>query len=331
MPIDMKPQSSHPTATVLGLALRCLFAALLVGMLAIHSAYFPVREGEAAVITRFGQPIREVTQPGPHFKWPWPIEQVRPIDLRWRVFNTPYTATLTRDRKNVILLTYVAWHVEQPLLFLQSVGDADAAERKLDGMVTAAKNIRVGDHDLTALLSVNPADLRADDIEQSILNDVKTQAAEKFGVSVEQIGIKRIAYPEQNVTAVLAQMRAERKTEADRLRAEGEKQSRAIRDDASVQGEELLRTGREEAGRIRGQAEKQSAAIFAQVQQADPKFYRFWRSLQALKKTLGAQATVVLRTDQGFFDVLTEAPPTLPDSESKATPKTGASARTSRE
>ena len=307
-----------PTAsasTPLGLVTRCLFAILLVGLLVIHSSYFAVREGEAAIITRFGQPVREVIQPGPHFKWPWPIEQARPIDLRWRVFNTPYTATLTRDRKNVILLTYVAWRVEKPLLFLQSVGDLNAAERKLDGMVTAAKNIRVGDHDLSALLTVDPSELRADEIEQAILDDVKTQATEKFGVGVSQIGIKRIAYPEQNVTAVLAQMRAERKTAADRLRAEGEKQSRAIRDDALVKGEELLKTGREEAGRIRGQAEKQSAAIYAQVQQADPKFYRFWRSLQALKKTLGSQATVILRSDQGFFDVLTAPPSTNADSE----------------
>jgi membrane protease subunit HflC len=300
--------SNPRTGTTGGVILRCLFAVFLVGLLATHSAYFAVREGEAAVVTRFGQPIREVTQPGPHFKWPWPIEQARPIDLRWRVFNTPYTATLTRDRKNVILLTYVAWHVEKPLLFLQAVGDADAAERKLDGMVTAAKNIRVGDHDLSALLSTDAADLRGDDIEQAILADVRTQAAEKFGIAVQQVGIKRIAYPEQNVSAVLAQMRAERKTEADRLRAEGEKQARAIRDDAQVKGEELLKTGREEAGRIRGQAEKQAAEIYAQVQQADPGFYRFWRSLQAMKKTLGSESTVILRTDQGFFDVLTQPP-----------------------
>lgn len=310
------PQTlAAPTGGVLGVLTRTLFALLLVALLAAQSSYFAVREGEAAIITRFGQPVREVTQPGPHFKWPWPIEQARPVDLRWRVFNTPYTATLTRDRKNVILLTYVAWRVEKPLLFLQSVGDLNAAERKLDGMVTAAKNIRVGDHDLSALLSVNPGELRADEIEQAILDDVKTQASEKFGVGVSQIGIKRIAYPEQNVTAVLAQMRAERKTEADRLRAEGEKQSRAIRDEALVKGEELLKTGREEAGRIRGQAEKQTAAIYAQVQQADPAFYRFWRSLQALKKTLGSQATVILRSDQGFFDVLTNAPSANPESE----------------
>jgi membrane protease subunit HflC len=304
----MTDTNKSPSHRRIRLASRLGIAITVVGLLLVRGFYFQVHEGSSAVVTRFGQPIREVNEAGPHFKWPWPVEQARSIDTRTRMFNTPYTATLTRDRKNIILLTYVAWRVEKPLLFLQSVGDAAAAERKLDGMVTAAKNIRVGNHELTALLSLEEDQLRTSEIEAEILREVSGPARETFGVAVEQIGIKRIAYPEDNVQAVLAQMRAERKAEADKLRAEGEKAARQIRDDAQVKAEELLRTGREESGRIRGEAEKQAAGIYARVNQADPEFYRFWRSLQALKKTLGSQSTVILRTDQGFFDALSNPP-----------------------
>ena len=80
------------------------------------------------------------------------------------------------------------------------------------------------------------------------------------------------------------------------------------RDEALVRSEEIRREGREEAGRILGQAEKQAAEIYAKAHQLDPEFYQFWRSLQAVKRTLGAKATVILRTDQGFFDVLSNPP-----------------------
>ena len=115
---------------------------------------------------------------------------------------------------------------------------------------------------------------------------------------------------------VLAQMRAERKTEADRLRALGEKEARRIRDEALVKSEELLREGREEAGRIRGEAEKEAAEIYAQVHQGDPDFYRFWRSLQAMRTALGPHATLILRSDQGFFDILSRPLPATRPTES---------------
>src|SRR4029453_19128531 len=119
---------------------RIAFAGVVVGLLVAYVAYFSVSEGEAAVVTRFGAPVREITSAGPYWKWPWPIEQVHLIDARMKLSNTPFTATFTRDKRNVILLSYVAWGVEKPLLFLQAAGNRDVAEKKLDGMVTASKN-----------------------------------------------------------------------------------------------------------------------------------------------------------------------------------------------
>jgi membrane protease subunit HflC len=200
------------------------------------------------------------------------------------------------------------WHVEDPLLFLQSLGTPEAAEQKLDGMVAASKNFHLGRYDLASLVSTTPGAIQTEKIEQAILRDVAPSALEKFGIGVDQVGIKRIAYPEENVATVLEQMRAERRAEAGKLRAEGEREAQHIRDDVLVKSEAIRRQGTEEAGKILGQAEKEAADIYARAHRLDPDFYRFWRSLQAIKKTLGAKATVILRTDQGFFDVLSTPP-----------------------
>ena len=221
-----------------------------------------------------------------------------------KLFNTPYTATFTRDKRGVILLTYVAWRVEKPLLFLQAAGGRRLPRRSLTAWSppprTSISAATIWRHSFPP----QPGAIKASEIEQAILDDMRGPMLDKFGVRVDQVGFKRIAFPEENVPAVLANMRSERKAEADRLRAEGDREAQGIRDDALVKSEETLREGREKAGRMRGQAEKDAAEIYASAHKLDPEFYRFWRSLEATKKVLGGKATLILRTDQGFFDVL---------------------------
>lgn len=292
-------------------------AGVIVALVISYSAYYQVNEGQAAVVTRFGAPVREVRDAGFYWKLPAPIDRVRLIDLRRRLFNTPFSATFTRDRKNVILLSYVVWRVQNPLLFLQSVGDRETAQQKISGMATAMKNFHIGAFELSALVSTDPKNIRTAEIEDAILKDVREDALKKFGIEIEQVGIKRIAYPEENVAAVLQQMKAERIAEADRLRAEGKKEASRIRNEALVNSEVILREGLEEAGRIRGDAEKEAARVYSRAHDLDPEFYKYWRQLRAIRKTLGAKSTVILRTDQGFFDVL--GGPTHPNRPARST------------
>jgi membrane protease subunit HflC len=292
---------------------RALLALIIVGLLVAYGSSYTVREGYSGIVTRFGDPVQvhnsagEEDGAGFYWKWPWPIEQVHEIDMRLRYYNTPFTATFTRDRKNVVLLTYAIWKVEDPLLYFQSLGSAEAAEQKLDGMVAASKNFHMGNYELTSLVSTNPDEIKTPEIEQAILEDVRRAAREKFGIDIEQIGLKRIAYPEENMEAVLEQMRAERRAEAGELRAKGTREAEAIRNEGLVQAEQIRRQGREEAGKIIGKAEKEAAEIYAKAHQLDPGFYRFWRSLQVARKTLGEKDTIVLRSDQAPFETMFEA------------------------
>lgn len=305
--IENHQQPSQPLWTKL---VRIGLGISVFTLLVVYPCYVQVSEGTAVVVTRFGKPTRQLVKPGAYFKFPWPIEDTRIVDLRQHVFNTPYTATLTHDRRNVVLSTFVVWKVSDPLLFLQSAGTVEAVSAKIDGMVTAAKNTRMGGYDLSALVSTDPAQLQTERIEQQLLADVQQDALEKFGIEIRQIGINRIAYESSNVSAVLAQMKAEREAAAKQLRAIGEKDANAIRDDAVVRSEEILRDGRLEAGQIRADAEQKVSEIYAQAHLRDPEFYRYWRSLEALKRSLGSESTVILRTNEGFMDLLTNPPST---------------------
>jgi membrane protease subunit HflC len=148
-----------------------------------------VTEGQTALITRFGRPVRAATDGGLHWKLPWPIDQTSLMDMRRRVYETGDTEMLTRDKKNVIARTFVVWRIGDPLTFAQSIGGEGGAESKLDGLLTNAAIGTLGGHDLSALVSTNPADLQVDQIESELMSSTSQVAMRSYGVAIDQIRI----------------------------------------------------------------------------------------------------------------------------------------------
>lgn len=289
--------------------------ALAVGIVAVFvvlDTFYAIEEGQVAVVTRFGRPVREIVEAGPYWKWPTPIDTLHVFDRRRRIFVTPEVAHFTRDKKNIVLSTYVVWHVERPLAFLQAVGNAETAETNLAGLVGAAKTQRIGRHDLSALVSTRRENLHVEEIETEITAETSTAALTKMGVVVDQVGIERIAFPAENLAAVFDRMRTERQAEANRLRAEGAKAAQAIRDEAHVKSQDILRVGRNEASQIAAEAERRAADLLSAIHKQNPGFYKFWSSLQASKRVLKEKSTLILTSDQLFFDGLMSLPADTP-------------------
>src|SRR3984893_8044916 len=230
----------------------------VVGTLALVAIVFSatavvVKEGQAVLITRFGRPLRAATQAGLHWKLPWPIDAQLSLDMRRRVYETGQTEMLTRDKKNIIARTFVVWRIGDPLAFSQAIGSEGGAEGKLDGLLTNAAIGTLGGHDLSALVSTTPADLQVDQIEAELLSSTAPVAMHSYGVAIDQIRIERIALPEENVSAVFEQMRAERRQFAARFEAEGEREASKIRSEAELEAARIRAVGSEEELRIRGQ------------------------------------------------------------------------------
>jgi membrane protease subunit HflC len=100
-----------------------------------------------------------------------------------------------------------------------------------------------------------------------------------------------------------AQIRAQGVASADEIRAKADRQKAAILAKADIQAETL-----------RGQADAEATAIYARAYAQDPEFFRFYRSLQAYKRTLQKDnSVIVLGPDSGFlkyFDGLKPPPGT---------------------
>jgi modulator of FtsH protease HflC len=264
-----------------------------------------VQEGEVQIVTRFGKATRVIEDAGFHWKLPYPIESSVKIDKRKRTLSTRHTEMLTRDKRNIILLSYISWSVVDSLLFYQSVGTLTSAEEKLDGLVTNAKIGILGQYDLSALASTDAETIKVVQIENEILEEVSPVALERYGVKIHVIGFSRLSLPKANISSVFTQMRAERKQFASQFQAIGDEKAAVIRADTDLEVAQIRAEGIEEAAKIRGEAEAEAARIYAEAHAKDPELYRFIRSLESLDSIIGTRSSVILRTDAEPFQLLT--------------------------
>jgi len=286
--------------------LRLILAVLLLSLISYKAFVLPLPEGYKAVIAHLGKPTRIIEESGAHLKWPWPIDGYYIFDSRNRIYDTRFTQTLTRDKKAIILLTYIVWKIDQPLTFLQSVGTFKNAEEKIEGLVSSSKNNVLGNYDLANLVSTNPEQLKLDEIEKKILETVAPRAKESFGVEISRVGIKRLAYPENNVKAIFNQMRAERGQYAAKYRAEGRMEASIILSETDLEIARINAEAVKTAAAIKGRADREAAEIYAEAHKKGREFYKFNRSLEVLEKMLNQNATFIIRSDQPPFDVLNE-------------------------
>ena len=283
-----------------------LLSGLLVALgLLLYMTTFTVRQNEFAVVYTFGRPSAPKQEPGLYVKAPWPIQKVIRISGAIHIFEGTFEETYTGDGKNIILMAYVCWRVEDPLVFVRETGaDLTKAEGYLRDFVRNYKNGVFGRHPLNHLISTNLDDIKFDQIENEILQPVQEEA-KKFGIEVAQIGIKKLALPEKTVEVVFERMIKERRKIADAHEADGERQAEEIRSKAKKDADEKIARANANAKVIRGQADTRAASSY-QILSQDTELALFLRQMEALKKIMkDEKSTVILTTDMTpftFFD-----------------------------
>jgi len=284
------------------------FAALALSMTLVV-----VREGEAAVITTFGRPVRTLDAPGLYARWPQPIQAVHRYDTRLRTLSAAPEQVQTRDGKNLIVTVYAAWKIADPLLFLQRVGQPSEGERGLQALLRNAKTAVVGQHPLSALINTDVSRLQFEQIEQNILDGIREEARQRYGVEVAIVGISRLSLPESITEGVFGLMKAEREQLASLYRSEGERESVRLRADAESERDRILAEAEAQARKIEAEGDALAAEHFKAFQE-NPELAILLRKIEALKNITATRTTVVLGTETTPFDLLERpTPPAAPE------------------
>ena len=290
---------------------RIVFSLLIIAIVLAYGMSYQVSEYENVVVTRFDRPMEPVTtEAGLHFKLPWPIDQVRVVDMRKRIYETPLVSNQTKDDKTVMLKTYMMWRVCDALKFIRAFGgDVEAAEKNLESSVVGLKNPVLGDYPMSALISTNGSEVKITEIEKRICDSVNEVLKDKdSGIEVLQIGIKRISLPETNMKDIVAKMRTNRGLEASKIAQKGRRDVEAITKQAEVDAQQIIAQGINEATKITQQADAEAMTITASVHQLDPEFYEFWKAMSTIQKTIGPRTTLILKHDSSVFSPIFQMP-----------------------
>jgi membrane protease subunit HflC len=281
---------------------------VVVAVYVLVTAFVAVDVTESVVITRFGKPVRVVTEPGLLVKWPDPVETVIRLDKRLRPLDSYIGEFLTQDKKNLVISNFILWRMVDPMKFIQTVKTAEAAERRLSDLVTSELGVAIGLYPISSFLTTTEGGTKIPEICEKVTTCSREQALREFGIEVIDVRLRRVTFPDQNLRSVYARMRAERERMAKKYRAEGEEAAAKIKAQTDKETSEILANSYREAQMIQGKGDAESIRIYAEAFEKDPKFYKLTRTLEAYRKFLDEKTTLILSADSPLFRYL-ECPP----------------------
>lgn len=288
----------------IGLAIT---AFVLLALVVASSTLFTVEQTEQVLITQFGQPIRIIREPGLHAKIPL-MQTVISFDRRLLDYGLPSEEVILGDQRRLIVDSFTLFRITDALRYYQAVGATeDGIRGRLNSVVSSSLRRVLGNEQLLNVLSSDRTRIMA------LIRDQVNGEMKNFGVSIEDVRIRRADLPEENTQAVLQRMQSERDRVARQARAEGAEASARIRADAERERTVLLAEARASADKLRGQGEATAIATYADAFQRDPYFFQVWRTLQAYREGFGAgTAKMVLSPGSDFLKFLREAPHPAP-------------------
>jgi modulator of FtsH protease HflK len=183
-----------------------LLAAVAIGLM---SGYYQVEPDEVGIVTRFGR-YTQTTGPGPHFKLPFGVEQVRKVPVErqlkqefgFRTVRSDVQSSYGKDDRAVaesLMLTgdlnvatvewIVQYKISDPYKYLFKLRDVEETFRL---MAEASMRAVVGDHSVTELLTVGRENIAAS------AKDLLSELCKLYdnGISVQQLVLQDVDPPE---------------------------------------------------------------------------------------------------------------------------------------
>jgi membrane protease subunit HflC len=275
-----------------------MLAAIVVTVLVVVAmSMFTVDQRQYALVFQLGEVKRIITEPGLNFKIPM-IQNVRYFDRRILTLdNNDPERFITSEKKNVLVDSFVKWRIVDPKLYYVSVGGDEArAKTRLNQTVNAGLREEFGKRTVHDVISGE---------RDRIMEDMRIKAdadARKIGVQIVDVRLKRVELPNEVSEAVYRRMEAERKRVANELRSEGAAEAEKIRADADRQREVIIANAYRDAQKIKGEGDAQATAIYGQAFGQNPEFYAFYRSLEAYRQSFRNKSDLlVVEPNSEFF------------------------------
>ena len=279
---------SKITGIIIGLAIFFIIV--------IYNSLFFVEQRIQTLVLQFGEPVRVIQEPGLNFKIPL-AQNIVKFDKRILLFDNRSEEIIAADKKRLIVDAFVRYKIVDPLKFYQTVRFEAALNNRLGSVVNNSLRAVLGRVPLKAVIS---------DRRELLMKEVTglvASRATQFGISIEEVRIKKADLPSENSEAIYRRMQTERQQEAAQIRAVGEEKSRIIKAEAEKNKTVLLAEAERDGEILRGEGDAKKNKILGEAFSKDPDFFAFYRAMQAYSKALTeGDTTMVLSPKSEFFE-----------------------------
>ena len=260
-----------------------------------YFSMFVVKEINQAIVLQFGDPKQIITEPGLYFKIPF-VQNVALLDKRILSLDPPPEEVIASDQKRLIVDAFARFKIVDPLKFYISVGNERVARSRLATIINSRLRNVLGKQSLATLLSQDRAK------QMALIQEGVNNEAEKFGIEIIDVRIKRADLPQANSEAIYRRMQTEREREAKEFRAKGAEMAVTITSTADKEVTVILANANKTSEIMKGEGDGTRNKIFADAFGRDPEFFAFYRAMQAYEKALiGGETSLILSPDSDFF------------------------------
>ena len=268
---------------------------VVLTVLAYNSLFF-VEQRVQTLILQFGEPIRVIKEPGLNFKIPL-AQNIVKFDKRILLFDNSAEEIIAADKKRLIVDAFVRYKIIDPLKFYQTVRFEAALNNRLGSVVNNSLRAVLGKVPLEAVIS----DRR--ELLMQEVSELVSARATQFGISIEEVRIKKADLPSENSEAIYRRMQTERQQEAAQIRAVGNEKARFITAESEKQKTVLLAEAQRDSDILRGEGDAKKNKILGKAFNQDPDFFAFYRAMQAYSRALTeGDTTMVLSPKSDFFE-----------------------------
>jgi len=265
-------------------------------IVAIFLSVFTVDERQKAILFKFGEIIRSDYEPGLHWKIPL-INNVKKFDDRILTIDQKPERFLTLEKKDLIVDSYVKWRIADVVKYYKTTqGDELTAGNLLYQNINNGLRDEFGKRTVQEVIAGDRTDI------MSIMTAQASDVADKLGIEVIDVRIKKIDWPSNVTDSVYRRMRAERERVARDFRSKGAEAAERIRADADRQSTVILAEAYRDSEVVRGEGDAKATDIYAKAYSKDREFYNFTRSLTAYKQNFSSNKDMILlQPDSDYF------------------------------